>query len=214
MNKHDTKLLIVAFFIVLLLSFLCLYFLDYVNILRFETWWPFHLEQKTSIVRDSNQPTEIEKLTFQKQKDKLLEDEEQLLKREAELNLRELELKQKEENIYDIKKGIQEERKRLAILTRDWNNRKKKINDLAIKVKAMPPVKVVEMMRNWKHFDIIDVIREIDRLSTLDGTASITPYLLTLFPPKERANITRKMMLPPLSNDDFYGADDDAITQE
>ena len=62
----------------------------------------------------------------------------------------------------------------------------------------MPPEKAVEMMVNWRDFDIIDVLRQMDRNAAATGTPSITPFLLTLFTPERRAEIARKMLLPKL----------------
>ena len=84
-----------------------------------------------------------------------------------------------------------------------------KMKDLAEKVRNMPPVKAQEMMQSWRDFDIIDVMRQMDKDAEVEGTSSIVPYLLTLFQPDRRAEITRKMMLPALTRADAAEDDDE-----
>ena len=195
----EIRIVLFGIIVIFMLLLLLLYILDYTEILEFKSWWPVSKDESSYlVVQDDDYPTEIEKLGFAKEKEKLLEYKETLSKRENVLKKRELQVERREQKISEIKRGIQAERKRIAVLTKDWHDRKKKINDLATKVISMPPEKAVEMMRYWKHFDIIDVIRAIDQISLEEGRPSITPYLLTLFTVEERSSITRKMMLPPL----------------
>ena len=53
-------------------------------------------------------------------------------------------------------------------------------------------------------------MRQMDKDAETEGTASIVPYLLTLFQPDRRAEITRKMMLPALTRADAAEEEDEA----
>ena len=189
------------FFLIFVISFLSLvlvYFLNRVGLIQVSDVLSFIVEENPKIVQDTEYPSEVEKLELEKQKQRLLEREERLATKEIGLESKENLLEQQLQEIQEVRKGIQEERKRLTLIARDLQDRKKKVRDLADKVRNMPPEKAVEMMENWKHFDIIEVIRQIDSDSDREGVPSITPFLLTLFSPKERAEITRKMLLQPL----------------
>ena len=189
-------------FILILLFILLGYVLHFTEVVNISNWVPFLRQENPAVIDDQNYPTEIDKLEHLKQKEKLIEQEEKLATKEVLLKEWEDKLNQSRQEIEEMRRGLQEERKKLALLAKDWQDRKKKIKDLAIKVRNMPPEKAVEMMQRWKHFDIIDVIRQIDQDTRLEDAPSITPYLLTLFTPEERAEITRKMLLPPLLESD------------
>ena len=107
--------------------------------------------------------------------------EEEIASREAIVDGRFLEVQQKEQEINEIKAGVMAERKKLAMMAQDIEDRNTKVADLANKVGNMPPEKAVEMMVNWRDFDIIDVLRQMDRNAAATGTPSITPFLLTFY---------------------------------
>ncbi|MBL8034197.1 MAG: hypothetical protein JNJ69_10880 [Leptospiraceae bacterium] len=102
------------------------------------------------------------------------------------------------------------EKEKFSVAQKEWEDRQKKVKDLAEKVRNMPPQKAQEMMQSWRDFDIIDVMRQMDKDAETEGTASIVPYLLTLFQPDRRAEITRKMMLPALTRADAAEEEDEA----
>ena len=189
------------FFLIFVISFLSLilvYFLNRVGLIQVSDVLSFAFEENPKIIQDTEYPLEVEKLELEKEKQRLLEQEERLAMKEIDLENKENLLEQQLQEIKEVRKGIQEERKRLTLIARDLQDRKEKVRDLASKVRNMPPEKAVEMMENWKHFDIIEVIRQIDSDSDREGVPSITPFLLTLFSPEERAEITRKMLLQPV----------------
>ena len=193
-------LLIVIFFV----SSIIVYFLDIAGIIDVQKDIPLLAGdyENPKVLDDLEYPTEVDKLKIEKEREKLIEQEEQLAIREIQLKEKEDDLEHKMQEIKEIRKGIQEERKRLIFLANDIQDRKKKVQDIANKVRNMPPQRAVEMMRNWKHFDIIEVIRQIDVDSEREGLPTITPYLLSLFEPEERAEITRKMLLQPIELDE------------
>ena len=183
---------------ILFFSMVLIYFLHSNGVINASEYLPFLKAQNPERIEDKDYPTEIEKLSFQKWEERLLEQEEKLAAKAAELETSGSDLEKKISEVEELKKGIQAERRKLALLTKDWEDRQKKVRDLADKVRNMPPEKAVEMMQNWRDFDIIDVMRQMDKDAETDGNTSIVPYLLTLFTPDRRAEITRKMLLPPL----------------
>lgn len=197
----NQRLAVVLVLLIIFLSFSIFYFLDLIGVLKAEKVFPFLQAKNPPVIDDSAYPLEMEKLELQKLQDKLAEKEEELARREKELQDKTLETEQKLKEIAELKEGILAERKKLEMLTRDFEDRQKKIKELANKVINMPPEKAREMMQNWRDFDIIEVLRQIDKDAEAEGNPSITPYLLTLFPPERRAEITRKMLLPTLSQE-------------
>jgi flagellar protein FlbB len=108
-----------------------------------------------------------------------------------------------------MRRALKAEKEKFVAAQKEWEDRQKKVKDLAEKVRNMPPQKAQEMMQNWRDFDIIDVMRQMDKDAEVEGNASIVPYLLTLFQPDRRAEITRKMMLPALTRSDAAEEEDE-----
>jgi flagellar protein FlbB len=190
-----------TFFLILIigfLSFAVIYLLDSLGIIRGGDYITMLKDENPPILEDTEFPGEVEKLRFQKWEERLMQREEEIASREAILDGRFLEVQQKEQEINEIKAGVMAERKKLAMMAQDIEDRNTKVEDLANKVGNMPPEKAVEMMVNWRDFDIIDVLRQMDRNAIATGAPSITPFLLTLFTPERRAEIARKMLLPKL----------------
>ncbi|MCX7632925.1 MAG: flagellar protein FlbB [Turneriella sp.] len=175
------------------------YALDATGIVRASDILPFLAPKNPLRVEDKDYPTEVEKAEFRKWEQKLLEREEQLARREAELKNRETGTEDLKRELEEQRRALRAEKEKFLQAQREWEDRQKKIRDLAEKVRNMPPQKAQEMMQNWRDFDIIDVLRQIDKDAEAEGTPSIVPYLLTLFSPERRAEITRKMMLPPIT---------------
>lgn len=184
--------------VILFLSFAVIYLLDGLGIIRGGDYITMLKDENPPILEDTEFPGEVEKLRFQKWEERLMQREEEIASREAIVDGRFLEVQQKEQEINEIKAGVMAERKKLAMMAQDIEDRNTKVADLANKVGNMPPEKAVEMMVNWRDFDIIDVLRQMDRNAAATGTPSITPFLLTLFTPERRAEIARKMLLPKL----------------
>jgi hypothetical protein len=63
----------------------------------------------------------------------------------------------------------------------------------------MPPQKAQEMMQSWRDFDIIDVMRQMDKDAELEGNPSIVPYLLNV--------VSARPACRDHSQDDAAGAD-------
>ncbi len=192
-----TRVLFLLFFILFLISLL-VYLLDLTGVINISENISLLSKTNPLIVEDRSYPTEVDKLELEKEREKLIELEETLATKEIDLENKENLLIQEQQEIKEIRKGIQEERVRLMLIARDLKDRRKKVQDLAMKIRNMPPEKAVKIMENWKHFQIIEVIRQIDTDFAREGAPSISPQLLTLFDPKESAEITRKMLLQPV----------------
>ena len=189
-------------FSIVFLLMVGVYVLSYTGLIGNIPWESVFKNDNPLVSDDPDNPSAYDKLDFKKKQEKLAEIEEKLQQQEELLKERISSVGQREQEILEIRRGIQEERKKLVLLTKDWDDRQKKIKDLANKVVNMPPDKAIEMMKNWKHFDVIDVLYQIDKDAALEDRVSLTPYLLTLFTPEERAEITRKMLLPPVTTTD------------
>lgn len=175
------------------------YALDATGIVRAADILPFLAPKNPLRIEDKDYPTEVEKVEFQKWEQRLIEREEMLARREAELKAKESGSEEAKRELEEMRRALKAEKEKFAQAQKEWDERQKKVKDLAEKVRNMPPQKAQEMMQNWRDFDIIDVMRQMDKDAEAEGTASIVPYLLTLFQPDRRAEITRKMMLPALT---------------
>lgn len=185
------------------------YALDSTGIVRATDIFPFLAPKNPLRIEDKDYPTEVEKVEFQKWEQKLLEREEILARRESELQNQETGSEEAKREIDEMRKALRAEKEKFIVMQKEWDDRQKKVKDLAEKVRNMPPQKAQEMMQSWRDFDIIDVMRQMDKDAETEGTASIVPYLLTLFQPDRRAEITRKMMLPALTRPD--AAEDEEV---
>jgi len=187
------------------------YALDATGVIRASDILPFLAPKNPLRIEDKDYPTEVEKVEFQKWEQKLIEREEALARREADLKSKETGGEDQKREIEETRRALRAEKEKFIVAQKEWEDRQKKVKDLAEKVRNMPPQKAQEMMQSWRDFDIIDVMRQMDKDAELEGNPSIVPYLLTLFQPDRRAEITRKMMLPALTRPD--AAEDDETQQ-
>lgn len=190
-------LLISIFFAAALLVFV----LDRTGALNLSRYLTFLEPKNPELLEDIEYPSEVDKLAYQKMAERLQEKEEALVQKEEKLKEMTDNINNQQSEINAIKKNIEVERDSIKLLAQDLSNRDKKVRDIAQKVMNMPPDKAVEMMVNWRDFDIIDVLHKMDKLSEEEGVPQITPYILTLFTPERRAEISRKMLLPPVEQE-------------
>jgi flagellar protein FlbB len=198
---NDRRLVLLLLLSILFAGALLLFVLDRIGIFQAAQYFTFLQPDNPEKIEDMEYPSEVEKITLQKLAEKLAEKEEQLTQKELKLQEMVDNIQNQESEIEAIKKNIDVERSSIKLLVQDLNNRDKKVRDLAGKVLNMPPEKAVEMMVNWRDFDIIDVFRKMDVIAEEEGQPQITPYLLTLFSPERRAEISRKMLLPPVEQE-------------
>ena len=190
-KKVITGIISIIFLLVILF-----FLLDYVNFFNIGKYLSFLQPKELEEVIDKDFPTELKKITYEKKEDKLIEWEERLAKKEEEFKLKEKEVLLKQQEIEQIKENFIKEKQKLDRIKVELNNRKDIVKDLANKVVNMQPITAVNMMKEWNDYDIIDVIRQIDKNAIELGENSITPYLLSLFNVSRRSKITKKMLLP------------------
>lgn len=148
----------------------------------------FKGQEELSATAADDEPSLIEKEEFGKEKEKLLERIEELDKREALIAEKEKEIGSEKDKLEQFKKGLDIEQKKLENERKKDSGYRKNVMVLANKLSNMPPEESVKIMTNWDDPLIIDVLRQMDADSESAGKMSITPYLITLFPNKEKAS--------------------------
>ena len=179
-------------FLIILIVFLCgisLVWLDSIGLFNFGSKFRSAVErEELSLDASGDEPSLIEKEEFGKEKVKLLERIEELDKRDALLAEREKEINEEKEKLDQIRKGLELERKKFEDDLKKDAGYRKNVVVLANKMSNMPPQESVKIMANWEETLIIDVLRQMDADSEAEGRASITSYLLTISPLKEKAS--------------------------
>ncbi|MCL1834424.1 MAG: hypothetical protein FWG49_07980 [Leptospirales bacterium] len=179
-------------FLIILIIFLCgisLFWFDSIGLFNFGSKFRNMAQhEELSLDASGDEPSLIEKEEFGKEKDKLFERIEELDKREALLAEREKEIIDEKEKLEQIRKGLELERKKFEDDQKKDSGYRKNVIDLANKMSNMPPLESVKIISNWEETLIIDVLRQMDASSEAEGRASITSYLLTLSPLKEKAS--------------------------
>jgi len=145
-------------------------------------------EPELSADASDDEPSLVEKEEFGKEKEKLQERIEDLDKREALLAEREKEIGAEKDKLEQIRKGLELEQRKLEEEKKKDSGYRKNVIVLANKVSNMPPEDAVKIIANWDETLIIDVLRQMDADSAAVGRQSITPYLLTITPLKEKAS--------------------------
>lgn len=145
-------------------------------------------QEELALTAEGDEPSLIEKEEFGKEKEKLLERIEELDKREALIAEREKELGSEKDRLEQVRKGLELEQKKLEDERKKDSGYRKNVAVLANKMSNMPPEEAVKIIANWEETLIIDVLRQMDSDSAAQGRMSITPYLLTISPLKEKAS--------------------------
>jgi len=198
---NDKRLAILLFISILFAGALLMFVLDRVGVINVSHYAAFLQPKNPDKLEDLEYPAEVDKVAYRKMAEKLQEKEEFIAQKEEKLKEMTDNINNQQTEINAVKKNIEVERESIKLLAQDLSNRDKKLRDIANKVMNMPPEKAVEMMTNWRDFDIIDVMHKMDKLSEEEGVPQITPYILTLFTPERRAEISRKMLLPPVEQE-------------
>lgn len=185
------------FYLVLLILFLLVigfFLFDYYRFIEADEIFPSLAKKPAEIRLDQESPTEMEKLEFKKQAEKLIEERAELDKMRKELLEEKEKLKAEKEKLKQEKENLDKKAQLLTIDEDQEKSRQQRVSAMARKVAGMPPNKAVEMLVNWPDTDIIDVFKQMDKNAEEEGTSSITTYLLTLFSPERRAVITNKWL--------------------
>jgi len=179
-------------FLVILIIFLCgisFVWLDSIGLFTFGSKVRTMVQNdELSLTASGDAPSLIEKEEFEKEKAKLIERIEELDKREALLTEREKELSDEKDKLEQMKKGQELARREFEAEVKKYSDYRKNVVVLANKMSNMPPTESVRIIANWEETLIIDVLRQMDATSEAEGRMSITPYLLTLSPLKEKAS--------------------------
>ncbi|EPG76102.1 hypothetical protein LEP1GSC058_0683 [Leptospira fainei serovar Hurstbridge str. BUT 6] len=186
-----------AVYLVLLIFFLLLigfFAFDYFQIIDASEFFPFLRKEPGLVNADSESPSELEKLEFRKEMERLAKDRDEILQKEEEIKKERERLDAELEKIGELKRGLTTKEKELKSAEAEKNSREKLVKVLADKVANMPPDNAVQMLTNWPDKDIIDVFIQMDKDAEQDGRQTITTYLLTLFPAERRATITNKWL--------------------
>ncbi len=185
--SNRAKVLYLIIFILFISGF-GLFWMDYIGLLDLNKYINrYRPEPGLSALATDDEPSLIEREEFEKEKEKLTERVEDLDKREAQILEREKELQAEMEKLSEMRKGLDLEKKKFQQSREQYAGYRKNVQVLANKMANMPPEESVQIMQRWEDPLIIDVLRQMDQNAAEAGTASITPYLMTLFP-KEKAS--------------------------
>ena len=146
------------------------------------------------IIKDSK--IELKREELAKEKEFLKAYEEQLKDKERKLKEWEEKLKKREDEITEMKKELEKAKNQLEEEKKLYKSEEERIKDIAKKITSMPPMDAVNIMINWDDLLIIRIIRQIDKNADIEGSQSISPYLLSLMQkknPQKVSNIIRKM---------------------
>lgn len=190
-EKGKIFLLLLIIFFLLVLGF---FTFDYYGLIDGDEIFPA-LAKKPSLVKwDKESPTEVEKLEFKKQRERLDEEISEIEKIRESLKSEKEKLHAETEKLDEVKKSIKAREQEISQRKKDEDTRAGKLKVLANKIANMPPVKAKELLMNWPDQDIIDVFKQMDKDAEEEGTNTITTYLLTLFDEKRRAVISNKWL--------------------
>ncbi|MCB1192356.1 MAG: flagellar protein FlbB [Leptospiraceae bacterium] len=194
MTFTDRTRVIYLIILILFLLVIGFFVLDHYQLIEADEIFPILAKKPATVEWDKESPTEVEKLEFQKAKERLLEDINEIEKAKRQLAMEKEKIKNENEMLDQLKQGIDLKEKELKEKELEEKNRQARIKVMAEKISGMPPNKAVEMLQNWPDEDIIQVFIQMDKNAEAEGTQTITTYLLTLFPPERRASITNKWM--------------------
>lgn len=107
------------------------YALDATGIVRASDILPFLAPKNPLRIEDKDYPTEVEKVEFQKWEQKLVEREEILARREAEIKSKESGSEEAKRELEEMRKALRAEKEKFAVAQKEWEDRQKKVKDLA-----------------------------------------------------------------------------------
>jgi len=116
--------------------------------------------------------------------------EENLLVKDQELRQREEELQGREQSLEEKEKSLNE----VALL---YENKKANLEQNALYLMGMEPVKAKDILLAMDNLDVVDLLRTSERLAREAGEASLVAYWISLMPADRAAEIQRLMTLKP-----------------
>ena len=184
----------------LILVFLSLYILDFLDIIDYR-----QVIQQIPFMKATFQPKVEDPYLLAKVE---LEKREQILNEkiknyEASQDILSNEIKQIDMEKQDIVRAREEIGNAWRALTNEMQRiltYDQKIEEIAVQIESLPPDVGVKSLEKHPDLMIIDILRKIDRRAADAGKLSITPGILMLMNPEQLARIQQMMLQPNLTN--------------
>ena len=112
-----------------------------------------------------------------------------------ELEEREAEIEQIETELQEKQSLLDEKEKSLIEATRQYDNKIRNIEQVALYLASMPPDDAVAIMNEYEIFDLVDLLRVSERLSLEAGEQSLVPYWISQMPDRVRAARIQNMLV-------------------
>jgi flagellar protein FlbB len=106
-------------------------------------------------------------------------------------------IEQMAQELEERQKALEEQEKSLIAERQEAEIKDRNVEQNARNMVNMPPERAVGILVAMDDQDVIDILRKTEELAQADGSNSIVPYWLSLFPPERAAEITRKMAARP-----------------
>ncbi len=168
---------------VVLLIFL-LAVLDWQNILPVRQWIGLGGQVTDTGIR-AEDPLNVQKEEAKKRNAMLDEREKKIEELEASLEKEKEELEVLKNALLQKERELNEKEEQFENKKIEESNREQNIKDLAGKFMNMQPESAVDLLLGSPIMDVIDVMREMDRLAAEQGTSSIVPFFLQLMSQKD-----------------------------
>lgn len=186
--------------LILFLSAFAAFVADWARVIRLSDYVPYLKKERPALTQKDEPEDELRRVELTKWEDRLRQKEEELASRELELRKSSEELDSRQEELAELQTSLEEEKIKIATLKKDYGDQKKKIEDMAGKIANMPPASSVKILLTWPDYDIIAVLRQMDKNAEELGQQSIVPFLLTQIDeaePGRGGSLTKKMLTNP-----------------
>ncbi|GEM_PF-426380 len=120
--------------------------------------------------------------------------ENNLKKKEEELKIKEIELKTAESRLADERDALVAMRKDFEVKKNEYSDYRKNIIQQAKYIESMRPKDSVARLEEMDDMTVIDILREMEKQSGMEGRQSIVSYILSLMDPKRSSVIQKKML--------------------
>ncbi|HOJ50609.1 MAG TPA: hypothetical protein PKW55_07350 [Spirochaetota bacterium] len=175
-------------FLNIVLVLILLFVLNHYNIISFSGIISKKAEKTQEFIED---PFLLEKEMLKKQWEVLNAKEQSYIEKMNELKKKEEllteKLKEAEKEI-EIAKSMQKKQEEIK---KNYEDRKKNVRDLALKIGNMPPKDGVALLEKMDPVLAVDVIKEMDNIAVERGKKSITDYLLSIMDKEKASTIIR-----------------------
>lgn len=190
--------LLVLILVVLIGGLLWMNFLGVLNIqdrLSFVT--RFMGVEPRDVPEDPNEIYLLDNQRIQKERESLNLLHNELSVLEENLVVKDQELKQREEELLGREQSLEEKEKSLNEVALLYENKKANLEQNALYLMGMEPVKAKDILLAMDNLDVVDLLRTSERLAREAGEASLVAYWISLMPADRAAEIQRLMTLKP-----------------